>query len=237
MDDFLNLSCIAFILSSLTCLLLIKKRIFNHKIIKFANGVLAILSSGAFIETVIGLFSFMNCEYIDNKGYYVFQNDEIKCFSPAHIIIFITSLVFFIIYFMFVLFFYPFIFKAYSNYDSNFNFDINAKLFYCMIFVFIPQNLLNLKLIMSLFICAFLFIFWVKISIKHRKRKINSKTVEYFISTLIYLSSLAFYNFGFNHAGFWILVVIVCIIFFANILLFIKNLIQNWRNVESNNLV
>ncbi|OMJ87397.1 hypothetical protein SteCoe_10905 [Stentor coeruleus] len=219
--------CIVFILCSLTCLLLIKKRLFNNTIVKFVNGIVVVLSSGAFIEMVIGLLSFMNCEYIDNKGFYVLQNDKLKCFSPAHIIIFITALVLFIVYFLFVLFFYPFIFKAYSNFDNHFNFDISAQVFYCMIFVFIPQNYLNLKMIMSLLICAFLCIFWVNNTIKRDKRKINYKTVEYFIGTLIYLLSLAFYNFEANYVGFWILVVIICGNFFVNILLFIKSLFQN----------
>lgn len=185
---------------------------------KFGNGVLIFFSTGIFIETIIGLFSVMKCEFTSGIGYHMFRNQELLCFSNTHTGLFVVAIVIFVFYYLFVLFFYPFISKAHSKYDSHFNFDINGQLFYCMVFVFIPQKYVNVRLFMSLLICAFLCVFWVQDACNNNERRVTTKAIEYSLITFIYFCSLIFYNFGINFVGFWVLIGAICFGVIINLL-------------------
>lgn len=225
-----------FIQSSLIILYISIKKKYEYVIEKIGLVFISLLSSGLFIVSIIGLFSYMNCEPSHNiDSYYVFKHEELMCFSIPHIIIYYTAVGIFSIYFLLVLFFFPFIFKASSNFDSNYNVDLVGQVFYCMIFVFIPDDYFNLKLVLSAIICAFLCVFWVHNSIKSRKRKINYKTTEYFIATLVYLLSLGIYNFEVSNIGFLILAVVIIVDFLVNFLLLCQTLLQKVRQRTNSN--
>lgn len=200
-------------------------------IIKKINLIIFLfLCNGAFIEILIALFSYINCEYTEGTGYRIIKNGELECFSNFHIVSLALASILFITYYPFVLFFYPFIAKAYWNAEFHFNFEINGKVLYCIIYVFISNNYYNLKLVLSFFISVFLLIFWIFDAINYKYKKINQKTAEYSIIVLIYIISLILYNLGFLGPKFIILCLVVLLNFMINSLIYFIDYFKKRQN-------
>lgn len=84
---------------------------------------------------------------------------------------------------------------------------------------------------MSLFINAFLCIYWRKDLLDYKKNILTSEGHKYLIITLVYVLGIIFYNFKLNYVGFWILVVIVCYFMAINLYGILKILYEFSRKV------